>query len=83
MTTVPTYNVQGTNGQVVQHHQDRQLADRIERWHAGLHADGPEPATLPNSGNAGANFTIGGAIDIVPATVDGVYTGNINVTVDY
>ena len=44
---------------------------------------GVNSVTLPNSGNTGVNFNIGGEIDIVPATVDGLYTGNINVTVDY
>ena len=39
--------------------------------------------TLPNSGNGGTPFNIGGDIDIVPTTVDGTYTGNIDVTVDY
>jgi hypothetical protein len=39
--------------------------------------------TLPNSGSNGTNFDIGGDIDIVPATVDGTYSGDIDVTVDY
>ena len=44
---------------------------------------GQATATLPNSGALGVDFFIGGDIDIVPATVDGTYSGNINVTVDY
>ena len=44
-------------------------------------------AALPLLARAGLArctiLTIGGEIDIVPATVDGVYTGQINVTVDY
>ncbi|MGE5601151.1 MAG: DUF4402 domain-containing protein, partial [Pseudomonadota bacterium] len=29
------------------------------------------------------NFNVGGSIIITPTTTDGVYSGNINVTVDY
>ncbi len=38
-TTVPTYNVTGTNGMTVQHRQDQQLAERFERRHARVPSD--------------------------------------------
>ena len=43
------------------------------------------PATVPlaNSGAVGVLFTVGGSISIAPATVDGLYVGDIEVTVDY
>ena len=83
LPTVPTYNVQGTNGMVV---NITKTASSLTGSNGGTLAftpTGQNSVTLPNSGNAGANFNIGGNIDIVPSTVDGVYTGNINVTVDY
>lgn len=83
LTTVPTYNVKGTNGMVV---NITKTASSLTGSNGGTLAftpTGPNTVTLPNSGNAGFDFQIGGDIDIVPATVDGVYTGNINVTVDY
>ena len=43
------------------------------------------PATLllTNSGAPGSNFSVGGSIGITSATVDGLYSGDIEVTVDY
>ena len=43
----------------------------------------PATHTLANSGSPGSNFNVGGAITIAPATVDGLYVGDIEVTVDY
>ena len=43
----------------------------------------PATVTLTNSGAPGTNFNVGGSISIAPATVDGLYVGNIEVTVDY
>ena len=43
----------------------------------------PASVNLTNSGAPGTNFSVGGSIIITPTTTDGVYTGNINVTVDY
>ena len=42
-------------------------------------------ATIPltSSGSPGDDFAIGGSITIAAATVDGLYTGTVNVTVDY
>jgi len=43
----------------------------------------PPNFTMSNSGTIGDNFDVGGSITIVPATVDGVYAGEIDVQVDY
>jgi hypothetical protein len=82
-TSVPTYNVKGTNKMVV---SVIKTASSLTGNNGGTLAftpTGPATVTLPNSGNAGLDFQIGGDIDIVPATVDGTYSGDINVTVDY
>ena len=39
--------------------------------------------TLTSSGAPGNNFDLGGSIDLTSATVEGLYTGNLIVTVDY
>ena len=39
--------------------------------------------TLTNSGAPGTNFNVGGQITILPTTAEGVYSGNMDVTVDY
>jgi hypothetical protein len=46
-------------------------------------APAPASLTLSNSGAPGDNFNVGGEITILPTTVDGVYSGNMDVTVDY
>ena len=43
----------------------------------------PASLVLANSGSPGSNFSVGGSIGITSATVDGVYSGDIEVTVDY
>lgn len=39
--------------------------------------------TLTNSGAPGTDFNVGAAFPITSATTEGVYTGNLTVTVDY
>lgn len=39
--------------------------------------------TLTNSGAPGTNFNVGASFPITSTTTEGVYTGNLNVTVDY
>ena len=39
--------------------------------------------TLTNSGAPGTDFNVGASFPINSATTEGVYTGNLNVTVDY
>jgi hypothetical protein len=84
VTSVPTYNVQGTNGQTV---RVIKTASVLTGSNGGpdmaFRPTGPNTVLLPNSGTAGFDFAIGGEIDIVPGTVDGTFTGSIDVTVDY
>jgi len=48
-----------------------------------LTVDNPGFVDLGNSGNAGVTFGLGGSIAVSSATVDGTYTGQFNVTVNY
>jgi hypothetical protein len=48
-----------------------------------LTVDNPGTVTLPNAGNLGVEFSLGGAITVNSTTADGVYNGTFNVTVDY
>jgi hypothetical protein len=82
-TSVPTYNVKGTNKMVVNVIKTASSLSGSNGGTLAFRPTGPASVTLPNSGNTGVNFDIGGDIDIVPATGDGTYTGNIDVTVDY
>ena len=45
--------------------------------------DVPTSVVLPNSGNQGVEFTVGGSIAVTSATADGTYVGTLEVTVDY
>lgn len=48
-----------------------------------LVVDSPSQIALPNSGNPGVLFNVGGSITVNSTTASGTYTGTINVTVDY
>jgi hypothetical protein len=48
-----------------------------------LTVDAPGQVALPNSGNQGVQFNVGGSIALDSTTVGGTYSGTINVTVDY
>ena len=43
----------------------------------------PGTVLLPNSGNRGTDFSLGGSITVNSTTASGVYRGTFNVTVDY
>jgi hypothetical protein len=43
----------------------------------------PSTVTLTNSGSPGTNFGIGGSLQLADTTPDGVYSGTVNVTVNY
>jgi len=48
-----------------------------------LTVNNPGFVDLGNSGSVGVNFGLGGSIAVSSATIDGTYTGQFNVTVDY
>ena len=83
-TSVPTYNVRGTNGQVVTVIKTATpLTNANDGTTLTMTPSGAATVTLTNSGAPGLNFNIGGSIVIGTATTDGVYSGTVNVQVDY
>ncbi|HEX5236912.1 MAG TPA: DUF4402 domain-containing protein [Sphingomicrobium sp.] len=48
-----------------------------------LVVDSPGEVTLPSSGVQGITFNLGGSITLSSTTANGVYSGTLNVTVDY
>ena len=77
------YNVTGTNNQLVN------IAASNVNLTSGSNTLVFTPnwatntVTLTSSGAPGNNFDLGGSIDLTSATVEGLYTGNLIVTVDY
>lgn len=43
----------------------------------------PRSVTMPNSGNQGVTFDVGGSLSIAPGTPDGLYSGTIDIQVAY
>ena len=83
-TSVPTYNIQGTNRSVISIFKNvTQLTNSSDGSKLTLTPSGPTSITLTNSGAPGENFTIGGSITLTPSTSAGLYSGIVNVTVDY
>lgn len=76
------FNVAGSNNQVV---KITTVAANISNGTTNLlfTPSAPATVTLTNSGAPGTNFNVGGSFTIDTTTTDGVYTGNLNVTVDY
>jgi spore coat protein U-like protein len=83
-TSVPTYNVQGTNKSVLTIFKTPSLlTNSADGSKLTLTPSGPASVTLTNSGAPGSNFTIGGSITLTPATTAGTYSGVLDVTVEY
>ena len=82
-TSVPTYNVRGTNNQVVNIIKTASTLNGSNGGTLTLTPTGAASIPLTSSGSPGDDFAIGGSITIAAATVDGLYTGTVNVTVDY
>ena len=84
VTSVPTYNVRGTNNQVVTVIKTASpLTNAQDGSTLSMTPSGAASVTLTNSGAPGFDFNIGGSIVIGTATTDGVYSGTVNVQVDY
>jgi len=83
-TSVPTYNVRGTNNQVVTILKNASdLTNANDGTKLTLTPVGQATVTLTSSGSPGDNFAIGGSIVIGSGTTDGVYSGTVDVQVDY
>ena len=84
VTSVPTYNVRGTNNQVVTVIKTASpLTNAQDGSTLSMTPTGAATVTLTNSGSPGLDFNIGGSITIGTGTTDGVYSGTVNVQVDY
>ncbi len=81
--TVPTYNVAGTNGQVVSIIKNASTLTGSNGGTLTLTPVGAASVTLTNSGSPGTDFAIGGSLVIGSGTIDGLYTGTVDVQVDY
>ena len=81
--TIPTYNVAGTQGQTVTIIKTASSLTGSNGGSLQLTPIGQANVVLANSGAPGSDFPIGGSILITSSTVDGLYTGTVNVTVDY
>lgn len=82
--SVGSYNVKGTNNQVVRITAPKvTMTNATQAGSIEVTLDAPGTVTLPNSGVNGVDFKVGGNFDITSATTDGVYSGDMNVTVDY
>ena len=82
---VAKYKVTGTNNQTVTISAPNvSLVNQNDNTKTlTLTVDNPGTLALANSGNAGVEFSLGGGITVDSTTVDGVYVGTFNVTVDY
>lgn len=77
------YNVTGTQGQTVVVTASNVSLTGSNGGSLTFVPSVPANFSLPNSGSPGFDFGVGGAITIVPTTVDGVYSGDLVVQVDY
>lgn len=77
-------NVTGTNGQVVQIFVvASDLVNASDGTRLRFTPVAPASVTLTNSGNPGKDFNVGGSIAIPSTATEGVYTGPVQVTIDY
>ena len=82
---VASYRVAGTNKQTVQiTAPNATLVNQSDGTKTlTLVMDAPASVALPNSGNPGIDFAVGGSITLNSATAGGLYSGTMNITVDY
>lgn len=81
--TPAEFQVTGSNNRVVQiNASNSTITNGTDTLNFTVNA--PATVTLPNSGvGNGINFTVGGSIDVFETTSPGLYSGNMNVTVQY
>ncbi|MEO6113133.1 MAG: DUF4402 domain-containing protein [Sphingomicrobium sp.] len=77
------FNVSGSNGQVA---RISTAPSNLTNGSGGTIVFTPSAAasvTFTNSGNGGLDFGVGGSIPLTSTTSDGLYSGTVEVTVDY
>jgi hypothetical protein len=75
--------VRGTQGQTVNIIKNNSTLTGSNGGSLTLTPVGAASVLMTNSGSPGEDFTIGGSITIGTGTADGVYTGTVDVQVDY
>jgi hypothetical protein len=80
---VPSYTATGTQGQTVNIIKNTSSLTGSNGGSLTLTPVGQSSFVMPNSGTTGYTFPIGGSIVIASTTIDGVYTGTVNVEVEY
>lgn len=77
-------NVTGSNGNVIRITAlPSDLVNATDGSKLRFTPVAPATITLTNSGSPGKDFNMGGSIAIPSTATDGVYSGNIEVTIDY
>ena len=77
------YNLTGSHKQVANVQvADFDMVNPITGDAIRFYPDAPTTVNLPNSGNKGADFNIGGSFT-VPSTAEGAYEGTITIIADY
>lgn len=82
-TSVPTYNVRGTNNMRVNIIKTASTLSNGTGGTLTLTPSGAADVLLTNSGAPGTDFNIGGSIVIGVGQAEGLYTGTVDVQVDY
>lgn len=83
-TSVPTFTVRGTNNMTATIiKSSSSLVNAANGASLVMTLSGPASITFTNSSAKGVNFTIGASITLTPTTSDGLYSGTVNVQVDY
>ena len=77
------FNVSGSNGQVARISTATSILTNGAGGTIIFTPSAPASVTFTNSGNAGLDFGVGGSIPLTSATSDGLYSGTVEVTVDY
>lgn len=82
---VASYNVTGSNRETINIiAPDVTLTNESDPTRMlTMVVDAPATIQLPNSGNQGVTFPLGGSIGLDSTTAPGVYSGTFNVSVDY
>lgn len=81
--TVARYRVTGSNNQQVNITAIGSNLTRVGGGSIAFTPSAPASVTLPNSGATGETFNVGGSLALLASLPAGVYTGTVEVTVQY
>ncbi len=81
--TAARYRVTGSNNQQVNITATGSNLTRVGGGTIAFTPSAPASVTLPNSGATGETFNVGGSLALLASLPAGVYTGTVEVTVQY